>query len=404
MFIFGVLFVLPGRTREGGDTAPSFARYWIMIVLVFAGCSLFWTIFILPWDLGQFSLYYLFKYLEGLTVIYIATRIPLNSRQKRILHNTIIAAGMFVALYSIPQYGSKTTELRLVGDKYVVVAEGALFGPLSRTYFHIGMFSVLSFAMTLAMVFGERSFPRKLTFLLMSLFAVWPALACGSRAALFAAPIVLLAMMVQRRKQLGAGPKYGVILVMMALTFCWVGISSDAYDLTEISLSLKRLTSLEGGEHSLLGRLYGNFTDSFSLNSYMIPGLAVLLFGGGFYVAPVDIGGGVYLDRIGFGIHNAYLFALEQGGAIAFFLFLKFLLVTWREQKSARASEIQEDGRFAAGMSSFMVALLLPFMLSGLFWLMDGTGNFCFYVLLLLVISTKKGGGKRDYGLPHLDD
>lgn len=384
MFFVGVLTVLPNLRR--GVRLPSLFRIWAAIVVVFCFCALVWTVSILPWEYGQFSMFFAAKYIEGLIVIYIAVKIPLDERQKRIIHRLVVCGGVFVALYSIPQYGNATIEWKISGGKIVPSFGGAIFGPLSRSYFHVGLFSVLSFAMTLCLVPAIRNIWRSWFCLGLAFFVAWPALACGSRAAFAGVVIVLLVSVFLRpiliRKCLA--------LVILAACFIHVAdVNIEAIYKEDMSLGLKRFETYSDSPNSILDRLMIQY----SIDQYMLDGLPVPFVGAGFGVAPVDDGMGSLHYRVGYGIHNSYLFAFEQGGIMAFVLFLVFLYCAVRCLNRTLKSRMAIDRQFALGLSAYMAFLLANAFAGQAFWRGFDTANFNTYVVLLLMMVTRYSAG-----------
>jgi len=109
-------------------------------------------------------------------------------------------------------------------------------------------------------------------------------------------------------------------------------------------------------------------------------------FGGGFYAVPYFKNGELYYQR-GFGFHNAYFFAFEQGGILAFLLFMAFLIVAFRDLVRMVKHGMPEDRAFALGMLVFMIAFL-PILWGGqVFWRGFGTENCNAYIVLLLVLA-----------------
>ena len=93
--------------------------------------------------------------------------------------------------------------------------------------------------------------------------------------------------------------------------------------------------------------------------------------------------------RHGYGIHNCYLFSLEQGGLGAFALFIAFLVTCHKRLKEIRTTAWNEtDKAFAMGMHSYFYALL-PVMMGGqIFWQGFGSVNFNTYLILLFCMAT----------------
>ncbi|MBN1515453.1 hypothetical protein JXA32_02680 [Candidatus Sumerlaeota bacterium] len=381
MFLIGVVGVLP-HLRHGIRVSWLF-RIWASIVGVFCFCATVWTIAILPWEYGQFSLFFAAKYIEGLIVIYIGTQIPLDARQKKIIHQLIVCGGVFVALYAIPQYGSKPTEWAISGGKTVKSFEGAIFGPLSRTYFHIGLFSVLSFAMTLTLVPSIRSVPRSWLCLGLAFFVAWPALACGSRAAIAGTAIVLLVSVWLKPMLM----RKSLVFAIMAACFVYLaGFNVRSFDANQASLGFKRFEIYRNTENSIMNRIRFDY----SIDRYMFDGLPVPFIGAGFYVAPISEGLNSLRYRVGYGIHNSYFFAFEQGGTAAFVLFLLFLACGIHRLNKMRKSRMSVDVQFALGLYAYMVFVLINGFAGQGFWRGFGTGNFNTYVILLLIIATQK--------------
>ena len=70
------------------------------------------------------------------------------------------------------------------------------------------------------------------------------------------------------------------------------------------------------GEETYLGT---DMTQLYSWQGWRLP-----VFGGGFYAVP-QMEQGELVYRQGYGIHNIYLFPVEQGGVLAFVLFVDVL-------------------------------------------------------------------------------
>ena len=383
MFFLGVLTVLRNLRRE--VRVPPLFRIWAAIVGVFCFCALIWAIGILPWEYGKFSLFFAGKYVEGLIVIYIAAKIPLDTRQKRIIHCLVIAGGVFVALYSIPQYNSGATEAAewaISGDKTVSTFGRVVFGPLSRSYFHIGIFSTLSFAMAFALVPAIRRLKYSWLCFGLAFFVAWPALVCGARAAIVGVGIVLLITLFLKSKLIA---KVLLFFVLGLLLSYAADVNVRSLNFDEISLGAKRLQG-ESGHNSISKRVFRNY----SIDQYMWDGLPVPFIGAGFYVAPVDNGMGSFNYRVGYGIHNAYLFAFEQGGLAAFLLYLLFLTRTMKYLNRMRNSVSIVDSSFAFGLFTFMAALLVVAFGGQVFWRGFETGNLNTYIVLLLVLATSQ--------------
>jgi len=385
MFFVGVLTVLPNLRR--GVRLPPLFRIWAYLVAVFCFCALVWASGILPWKYGQFSLFFAGRYIQGLIAIYIAARIPLDARQKRIIHYMIVAGGVFVALYAIPQYNRigtiESTEWTISGDKTVTTFGRVVFGPLSRAYFHIAIFSALSFAMALALVPTAKNAWRRWCCLGVALFVAWPALACGSRSGIAGVGIVLLSIVYFRPKLIAT---LSLVVIAAALFIYLADVDFKSVELDEVSLSFRRLQGYSGDSHnSILNRVIRGY----SINQYMWDGLPVPFIGAGFYVAPVNTDAGL-VYRVGYGIHNGYMFAFEQGGIMAFLLFLMFLVCAMLSLNRIQKFSSPIDSGFALGALALLIALLAIALGGHVFWLGFNTANLNTYIVLLLVLATRR--------------
>jgi O-antigen ligase len=94
--------------------------------------------------------------------------------------------------------------------------------------------------------------------------------------------------------------------------------------------------------------------------------------------------------RRGYGIHNIYLFSLEQGGIAAMVLFLSFVVVCLKQLRRMTELPASEDQAFALGMWVFFLGLLLLGWAGQVFWRGFGTENLNCYILVLLVLATKR--------------
>jgi hypothetical protein len=126
-------------------------------------------------------------------------------------------------------------------------------------------------------------------------------------------------------------------------------------------------------------------------------GAVMPFIGSGFYVSPVNIAysskyafvgdhGETY--RVGYGIHNMYLFPFEQGGVVAFILFIMFLLSVHRGLKRACKETSPVNKGLAVGTRAFFYAMLIIGIGGQVFWNFDGNGNLLVYLIMTFMIST----------------
>jgi hypothetical protein len=185
--------------------------------------------------------------------------------------------------------------------------------------------------------------------------------------------------------------------VFLGLLVAWYRQEVNAEGLSRLSLTVNRLFELEedpGEESSIEGRLIGGL--DFSPSGYLFTSF-IPLFGAGFYVAPVIgrykapdamIGAQGETYRVGFGIHNMFLFPLEQGGIVAVILFFLFLRAIKRGLNRARKEGVAATRGFATGTHAFFFAMLVMGMGGQMFWYFEGSGNLVFYIVLTFILST----------------
>ena len=174
----------------------------------------------------------------------------------------------------------------------------------------------------------------------------------------------------------------------MTKLFYTENINVQAVDFEKVSLGFKRFEIYGDSQNSILSRV----VPSFPINAYMFDGLLVPFIGAGFYVAPVNDEFDSLRYRVGYGIHNSYLFAFEQGGSLVFVLFILFLIFSIRYLNRGRKSRSLVDRQFALALSAYMAFLLVNAFAGQAFWRGFETGNYNTYVVLLLVIATRGYG------------
>jgi uncharacterized membrane protein len=127
----------------------------------------------------------------------------------------------------------------------------------------------------------------------------------------------------------------------------------------------------------------------YQLSMYRWQGWRIPFVGGGFMVVPITEPGGTLRYRIDYGIHNDYLFAIEQGGLVAFILFIAFLIACRNSLKRMHTSDKNEaDRAFAIGMHAFFNALLIVMLGGQVFWHGFEKVNFNTYMILLFVLAS----------------
>jgi hypothetical protein len=395
---------------------------WFKIVAAYVFCGIIWAVIVPRADIAVFCLYYTARYIQCAVVIRCAQAVMIDDARKKTLARMMMIGGLFVALYTVPEYisgasgGHQVRIVQVTAEKTRKVDTGALFGPLSNTYFHIGVFSTLSLAIALAAA-SQIRVPYQRWFALAGAFFIgWPTVFCGSRAALVGAVVVVVGIAWTSkafRRELIVGS-----LLAASVFFLAKSRSGGGGDqLLSKSFSFSRLFELEQStrgntEDTLEHRLFIGFAWS----EYFYPEL-VPFIGAGFYVAPVvsdyNAAGAFVGDhgetyRIGYGIHNMYLFPLEQGGLAVMVLFFFYLRAVARGLK--RASDVREAGTktLAIGVRAFFYAMLVMGIGGQVFWYFDSSGNLLTYLTLTFILATTVPGGTpfkrrsdRDVLVPH---
>jgi len=122
-----------------------------------------------------------------------------------------------------------------------------------------------------------------------------------------------------------------------------------------------------------------------TFENYSADSETILLVGAGFYVAPVYVDGHEKY-RVGYGFHNAYLFALEQSGIIGFVLFLIFLFSMGTYLVRARRRNFGYEGDFGNATLAIFLAMLVIGWIGLGFWL-GFTGFLPVYLILIYILG-----------------
>lgn len=368
---------------------PRIFIWWRVLVFWFSFCAVVWGAGMLPWqEAGRFSLFYAARYLQGLFVIYLTLLIPLSSRQKRLLQYAVIAGGLFLAFYAIPEYRGGGTFREIAGGKVIYFAPGTILGPLGSTYTHITALCTLSLAMTLSLLMDKKVVRSQWLLMVIALFVAWPALFCGSRSGLLMVSSVFsfaaFHLPVARMK----------IFLLIAMGFLTIFIFQVTIwtDFRSASRSVERLLSTEdaSANNTIMQRI-GIGSDNiqgYTLDMYQWQGWRLPVIGGGFYAVPITLGNDLRY-RVGYGIHNGYLFALEQGGVVALILFLGFLSCCFRSLLYMKVTIVREDAAFAMGAWLFFLVILIELWFGGIIWQGEGKVNLSTFLVLILVLACR---------------
>ncbi len=388
----GVLIILfHGHNLRSPFRNPVF-KWWAFLVIWFTICAAIWAAAWFPWDdAGKFSVYYAAKYLEGLVCILLAAAIPLSSQQKHRLHWMIVFGGIVVGLYAVFEKSQGSSTRFIAEGKEIRRAEGTLFSCLGPTYFHLASFSVTATAMTLALANKYPPSTKKYFLYAATACAAWPSLFSGSRTGLgMLVLVVAFSVLLMKRTRATTILSIGMatIAVLSIVTpeeFVEKAIRSSA--------TIRRMVGFEGGANSVSARVGLGFSgisiitgDAYKWQGYRLP-----IVGGGFYAVPHSRGNQVKRYRVGYGIHNAYLFPYEQAGLIGFVLFVIFLIVTCKYCWKAFQTAVNEtDKQFAVGVVCVLIAFIPAMWVGQIFWRGFGTENFNTMLIVLFVLAVRR--------------
>jgi len=364
---------------------------WFWVTLFFGLATLF-SVFWIPYDTYLYSIFFFLKYLEAFIVVLIFASIPFSNEVKRKLVWVALLGGAWVSFYALLQYfGIVSTQRFLPTGKEIALFEKGIYSTLGVTYFHVGMFGVLSCLIGFALFVSSTNYRDKILALLLTLLCFVPAMISGSKAGLLGLGIALILIMMQReyRSRFGA---YILVLLVVA----------GGYLFYTKSVARQRLEEGSGGKPAQ--RLLMGFESLRDIYEYHGP--RMLAVGGGFYVVPATPRmGGKPKYRVGYGNHNIFLFPLEQAGIGAFIaaigLWVSVAIGLWRRvRRSARDSL---DGAFAASMRCYFITLMIVGIAGQVFFLGFGTEHFTVYQLLLfiLAISPSMPGRERVATTPY---
>ncbi len=395
-FFLGVILILPTLPKRK-QKLPTFFKIYVALVIYFTLVAFIWAL-IVPFQYGKYSIFYAYKYWQAVIVGYIFLQIPLTRKEKRGILYVILIGGVFVSLYCLREYFHPGPRIVFFAPgKFIVVPARYLLGPFGPTYHQLALYSSYLFIISFVFTVFTRSLFQKIVFFALIFITGWPAVFSGSRTGLvFLAGGILISLLFMP----GRIKFYTIfyLLILAAVIFQFRDVIFDP----QKNYSFYRLIRAEKTSqeqqffteeekyrktNSILSRL--SLPLYFSLENYKA-GYLTLLIGAGFYIAPVKSPfTGEYVYRIAYGVHHGYLFPLEQGGIVAFVLFLMMLVFLGRELlKSYRESENLEDKLWAIiGISVFFTFLVIE-LFAAFIW--QGTTNFHSFIMLVYYLATKK--------------
>lgn len=346
-------------------------RKWETIVFFMTICVIIYS-FMLPLKISLFSFYYLWKYVQGILVVrmFYLCRDQISFSMLKVI---FIIMGVFISVYSLPQYFSVTpTNVQLVTGESITLPPGSIIGPYNTTYFALAQVVPICSLFALYSLINSKNLRNFFLNFLLWAFVSYPALTCGSRTALFLWLFSTFFLFIITRKfNYFIGLSLSLVLGLIILSQI-NGKNIEDY-LMENSYTFSRDEQLENTSGSISSRIF--YYKDFDMSKYDY-GILMPLIGSGFYISPIE---GKY--RIGYGFHNNYIFAFEQLGFLGLVLFLIFLFTYISSYRKCR--------------SNFLFVVFFPFVLalsivsfSGQsFWRGFGTGNINTLIVLLMALS-----------------
>lgn len=381
MVVVGILFVLPSLPRS--EKLPQQFFLWAGIVSIYALCSLLYATFLLPDQYAEFSLFFAAKYIEGLIAIYIALRIPVSERRWHLTLWAIACGGVYVATFCIFEYlgGEKGAVIEIAPGKFVQYHEQVLTGPLGYSYFHIAQFSSLSAIVALSLVEVYKGHAQRWAIIGLSAFIGWPLLFSGSRTGF---GLLVISMLLGLLLIRGVGTRIFGAAVAVGFVATLLGMSANL-DFLENSTTFARFAESEGTHNSANNRVL--LALDFNLDDYKW-GSIMPLVGAGFYVAP-RLEGNSENYRVGYGVHNTYLFPFEQGGTAVAVLFVMFLSSSIRGLSMMTKQAFGARRALAVALLAYLLASLPAYLAGQIFWMGFETAHFNVCIVLVLLIALK---------------
>ena len=352
---------------------------WMWVTFFFGIATLFSVLWI-PTQKYLYSIFFFLKYLEALVVILIVASVPFDEKDISRLLWVALFGGLWVSVYALLQFlGVVSTTRYLPSGEEIAQFKQGIYSSLGVTYFHVGMFSVLSCIVGFTLFVSTEGL-KKGAAAIMALFCVIPAVVSGSKAGALGLVIALCLISAQKRYR----TKLSIYLLVILLG----GTGVYFYNR---SITKERLEQGRGGtpyQRLLAGpfKLKQIFRDH---------GIKLLAVGGGFYVVPEKKGSKWEVSkeknkyRIGYGNHNIFLFPLEQAGLGAFLasIWLWYSIAKGLKKRSKSLTGSGFIPSFATSMWVYFVALVIVGLGGQVFWLGFGTEHFTIYQLLMFIMA-----------------
>lgn len=374
MFLIGVILF---NTRIFSTCKNSIVSLWGKTLIWMSVCA-FATFIVAPRTYGLYSLYYLFRYVEGYLVVrmlFLCKEYLSVSRLELIM----IGAGLIVSVFSLLQYfGRIPAQFDYSFDQDIPISGRFMLGPYSSTYFAVAQMIPMCTLFCINRTVRDKRF--RLLFIAISLLFVFVGVSCGSRTALFLtiSTVLMFFLVLSKHRIVLIGGLAVAAFIIYSIIVATPQPSSSFNELVfEQNSTLARGRELEGDSESSIASRMEMFK-SFNYYDYDYNTMMPFL-GSGFYVSPKK---GSF--RVGYGFHNNYLFAFEQMGIVGFILFLLLLFnVLKGSYKSLNDNDV---GRI---MFTYTLMLCIANVTGQIFWQGFGTCDINTLTVYLMALAVE---------------
>ena len=382
--LIGLMFIFPKYLLYIKKT-DFYIKIWIILVIWFLLCALIWGVFLLPKELGAFSIHRALKYMQGLVPITIFNLKNINISEKRILRLSMIWSGILLSLYSVFEYTG------LFG----IIENDGILGPFKESYFQLSQTAPVYFSLCYYSYAFENSIRKKIALIIISFLIIVPLFLSGSRTGIAYVVIIVIVSIIYKKDI------WKSFLIYLLISFI-AAIFLHYYSGIDIknAPTLSRIEQLErkvDKTDNIISRL--SYPLTFSPNKYEAGNL-LFLIGAGFNVATADLGFGYFRPRIDYGFHSMYLFPLEQAGILGLILFIIFLFCIIKKYHIEKKRVlIKEDLIFNGAGFAYFISMLFIGIGGHNFWQGFASGNVNTLILIFMIISLKikkKTAGVQD--------
>lgn len=349
-------------------------------------CVFFWSFFIPDKDIVFFSWFYLIKYFEVFIVLRFLASVNYGGYDLKQAYKLLLVCGLLVSGRAFVELVSLETEYVLSTGKIVYHRPGTLMSWLGSTYHHLTFYASLMFSLNLAVISTIKSRLKIFIVVMLTLLTMWPMLFSGARTGIVGLFFMLGYFFLKDRRV------RRVILSVLIFFVFLLATNFSAEDVSQYSSTLQRVEEFDSNyEQSVTGRLSGRVYD---LSLYSWQGPKMFLFGGGFYVVPHLIDSTLKY-RVGYGVHNSYLFPFEQGGIVMFIFSLILYYSIWKRiiQKSY-CSDVNSV-LLRAGRAYFLFQMLSGFVGGNTIWMSVGMETMTFMSSSLYLLLEKSSNNVR---------